>query len=77
MTNKIILGIDISKHFADMCAISETGEVLLESKIYFDLAGLQHFAEQLRVLSKGKIDTVSAVMESTAHYHFRSHDSAC
>lgn len=69
MTNKIILGIDISKHFADMCAISETGEVLLESKIHFDLAGLQHFAEQLRVLSKGKIDTVSAVMESTAHYH--------
>lgn len=56
MTNKIILGIDISKHFADMCAISETGEVLLESKIHFDLAGLQHFAEQLRVLSKGKID---------------------
>ena len=69
MTNTIILGIDISKHFADMCAISATGEVLLESKIYFDLAGLQHLTEQLRVLSKSRITTVSAVMESTAHYH--------
>jgi transposase len=69
MTNTIILGIDVSKYFADMCAISGTGEVLLESKIYFDLAGLQHLTEQLRVLSKSKIDAVSAVMESTAHYH--------
>lgn len=69
MTNTIILGIDISKHFADMCAISGTGEVLLESKIYYDLPGLQHLTEQLGVLSKSKLDTVSAVMESTAHYH--------
>lgn len=69
MSNTIILGIDVSKHFADMCAISGAGEVLLESKIYFDLVGLQHLTEQLRVLSKSRIDTVSAVMESTAHYH--------
>ena len=46
MTNTIIIGIDISKHFADMCAISGTGEVLLESKIYYDLPGLQHLTEQ-------------------------------
>ena len=36
MDHAIIIGIDVSKSFADACALSTQGEVLLESKIYYD-----------------------------------------
>lgn len=69
MDYAVILGIDISKNFADVCALSAQGEVLLESKIFYDTVGLQHFMEQINHLTKEDRHQVVAVMESTAHYH--------
>ena len=43
MGHAIIVGIDVSKNFADACAISTQGEVMLETKIFYDTVGLQHF----------------------------------
>jgi len=52
MDYTVILGIDISKNFADVCALSAQRELLLESKIFYDTAGLQHFLEQIDFLAK-------------------------
>ena len=43
MAHTTIIGIDVSKNFADACAISAQGEVMLETKIFYDTVGLQHF----------------------------------
>ena len=42
MGHTTIIGIDVSKNFADACAISAQGEVMLETKIFYDTVGLQH-----------------------------------
>ncbi len=34
MAHTTIIGIDVSKNFADACAISAQGEVMLETKIF-------------------------------------------
>lgn len=64
-----IIGIDVSKNFADACAISAQGEVMLETKIFYDTVGLQHFLKQLDQLAGEQRQCAIAVMESTAHYH--------
>lgn len=69
MGHAIIIGIDVSKNFADACAVSAQGEVLLEFKIFYDTVGLQHFLEQYDRLVEGNRHSAVAVMESTAHYH--------
>ena len=69
MEHTIIVGIDVSKSFADACVISLQGEVLLETKIFFDTIGFQHFLDQLDLLTKRERRSIVAVMESTAHYH--------
>ena len=51
MAHTTIIGIDVSKNFADACAISAQGEVMLETKIFYDTVGLQHFLKQLDQLA--------------------------
>lgn len=69
MAHTTIIGIDVSKNFADACAISAQGEVMLETKIFYDTVGLQHFLKQLDQLAGEQRHCAVAVMESTAHYH--------
>ena len=69
MGHTTIIGIDVSKNFADACAISAQGEVMLETKIFYDTVGLQHFLKQLDQLTGEQRQCAIAVMESTAHYH--------
>ena len=51
MGHTTIIGIDVSKNFADACAISAQGEVVLETKIFYGTVGLQHFSKQLDQLT--------------------------
>lgn len=68
MFNKIVVGVDISKEFANAAAISATGEVLFETKIFYDATGLNHFLDMLKKTSDD-LSLIAVVMESTAHYH--------
>lgn len=69
MGYQMVAGIDISKHFSNMCVMSASGDILLETKIFYDEVGLRHVREQLARLSNGRLHQIIAVMESTAHYH--------
>ena len=69
MGHTTIIGIDVSKNFADACAISAQGEVMQETKIFYDTVGLHHFQKQLDQLTGDQRQCTIAVMESTAHYH--------
>ncbi len=42
---------------------------MLETKIFYDTVGLQHFLKQLDQLAGEQRHCAVAVMESTAHYH--------
>ena len=65
MAHTTIIGIDVSKNFADACAISAQGEVMLETKIFYDTVGLQHFLKQLDQLAGEQRHCAVAVMEHT------------
>lgn len=69
MVHTTIIGIDISKNFADACAISPQGEILLETKIFYDYVGLQHFIKQIDQITQEDRQKAVAIMESTAYYH--------
>ena len=43
--------------------------LMLETKIFYDTVGLQHFLKQLDQLAGEQRHCAVAVMESTAHYH--------
>ena len=62
MAHTTIIGIDVSKNFADACAISAQGEVMLETKIFYDTVGLQHFLKQLDQLAGEQRHCAVAVM---------------
>lgn len=68
MDNKIVVGIDISKDFANAAAVSSDGEILLETKVFYDKVGLEHFRKILSQSAK-ECRRLTIVMESTAHYH--------
>lgn len=56
------------KHFSDICVMSASGDILLETKSFYDEVGLRHAREQLAKLSGDQLRQIIAVMESTAHY---------
>ena len=69
MEHEIALGIDVRKKFSDMCAMTADGTILLETKIFHDYTGFQHLSKQLISLTDRNLHRITAVMESTAHYH--------
>lgn len=69
MNNQIVIGVDVSKFFSNICIVSPTGDILCESKIYHDNTGLKYAVDTIFKFKFHENQKYVAVMESTAHYH--------
>ena len=69
METKIVAGIDISKHFSDMCILSPDNTVIKELHFTHDHAGLNQAVSTLYEFEKRYGQGVAVIMESTSHYH--------
>lgn len=69
MSKKTVVGIDVSKNFSNICVLSADDNIVLECCISHNQSGFKYLVMQLKSISKKHLDSVIAVMESTAHYH--------
>lgn len=69
MNEPIVVGIDISKEFSDLCVLSPRNEVILETKVFHNNDSMGSAVSKLKILQENHKSQLVAVMESTAHYH--------
>lgn len=64
-----VAGVDVSKHFSDMCILAPNNDILSRMKIYHDLTSMGRVAAELRRVEAVCGVAPVVVMESTSHYH--------
>lgn len=69
MNTKPVAGIDVSKHFSDMCILAPDNTIFAQVKIYHDLVSMSRALTFLEKAQSQFGEKPVTVMESTAHYH--------
>ncbi|MGP1568377.1 MAG: IS110 family transposase [Peptoanaerobacter stomatis] len=81
MSEKIVVGIDVSKAFSDICILSPNNNIIKRIKIYNAVIGMNSLISVLEKVEDEYEyeDRAVIIMEATAHYHqilvdfFRKH----
>lgn len=80
MSEKIVVGIDVSKAFSDICILSPNNDIIKRLKISNDINGMKSLIYVLEKVEDEYEDRAVIIMEATAHYHqilanfFRKHN---
>ena len=80
MSEKIVVGIDVSKAFSDICILSPNNDIIKRLKISNDINGMKSLIYVLEKVEDEYEDRAIIIMEATAHYHqilanfFRKHN---
>ena len=80
MSEKIVVGIDVSKAFSDICILSPNNDIIKSMKISNDVIGMNLIISVLEKVEDEYEDRAVVIMEATAHYHqilanfFRKHN---
>lgn len=80
MSEKPVVGIDVSKSFSDICILSPNNDVIKRMKISNDIIGMRSLIFTLEKVKDKYQDRAVIIMEATAHYHqilanfFRNHN---
>lgn len=69
MNQRPVAGIDVSKHFSDMCLLAPDNTIFTRQKIYHDLTSMTRSLSFLEEAERQFSQKPIIVMESTAHYH--------
>jgi len=69
MKNTTVAGIDVSKHFSDLCVLSADNSVLRELHFTHDQSGLKQAAHIMKEIEVQQKEKPVLIMESTSHYH--------
>lgn len=64
-----VAGVDVSKHFSDMCILTPSNEVFDRMKIYHDTTSMDRALSLLQCAEQQFTAKPVIVMESTSHYH--------
>ncbi len=64
-----VAGVDVSKHFSDLCVLAPNNDVLTRMKIYHDLPSMERALIELNRIGSEYGAAPVVVMESTSHYH--------
>ena len=64
-----VAGVDVSKHFSDMCILTPGNEVFDRAKIYHDTTSMDRALSLLQCAERQFTAKPVIVMESTSHYH--------
>lgn len=64
-----VAGVDVSKHFSDMCVLAPNNDIIGRMKLYHDLTSMERATAELRRVEMECGSTPVVVMESTSHYH--------
>jgi len=73
MENRTVAGIDVSKHFSDICILAPDNTVFSQMHVVHDLAGMKGCVSELEKAQHTFGHKPVIVMESTAHYHRMLH----
>ena len=80
MSEKIVVGIDVSKAFSNICILSPNNDIIKSMKISNDVIGMNLIISVLEKVEDEYEDRAVIIMEATAHYHqilanfFRKHN---
>lgn len=69
MNKNVVVGIDVSKNFSEMCILATDNEIIAQMKIYHNVSDFTKVITQLHNIEKEYNVPVVVVMESTSHYH--------
>jgi len=69
MKNTIVAGIDVSKHFSDLCVLSANNSILKELHFTHDQSGLKQAADIMKEIEVQQKEKPVLIMESTSHCH--------
>lgn len=69
MSEKIVVGIDVSKAFSDICILSPNNDIIKSMKISNDVIGMNLIISVLEKVEDEYEDRAVVIMEATAHYH--------
>lgn len=69
MSEKIVVGIDVSKAFSDICILSPNNDIIKRLKISNDINGMKSLIYVLEKVEDEYKDRAVIIMEATAHYH--------
>ena len=69
MNLKPVAGIDVSKHFSDMCLLAPDNTIFARERIYHDLVSMNRALVFFEKAYDRFGESPVAAMESTAHYH--------
>ena len=69
MSEKIVVGIDVSKAFSDICILSPNNDIIKRLKISNDITGMKSLIYVLEKVEDKYKDRAVIIMEATAHYH--------
>lgn len=68
-----VAGIDVSKHFSEMCIITPDNSIICQMKVYHDLISMEGAVSELHKVQQEYSVAPIIVMESTSHYHLILH----
>jgi len=69
MSEKIVVGIDVSKAFSDICILSPNNNIVKRMKISNDIIGMKSLISVFEKVEDEYEDRAVIIMEATAHYH--------